>query len=104
GRDGAETRLALASHELVAPVDAFLVRAVRRFEPETAADVRDTWIGEVADELPQSLGGPGGVRVGERDDLGLGRAHGGVLGRDLAAPRVADHPGAGSLCELLRPV
>ena len=53
----------MVQRELVSPVDAFLVRAVRRFKPQTAADVRDTWIGEVADELPQSVGGPGGVRV-----------------------------------------
>ena len=95
---------ALARDELVAPVDALPVRAVRRLEPQPAADVRDARIGEVADELAQRVGSPRRVRVGEGDDLRLGRAHRGVLGRDLAAARVPDHPRARRLRELLGPV
>jgi hypothetical protein len=104
GRDRAEPRLSLARHELVAPVDALLVRAVGRLEPQAAADVRDSRIREVADELPQRIRRPGRVRVGEGDHLRLRRPDRRVLGSDLAAARVPDHPGAGGLRELLGPV
>ena len=101
GRDRAEPRLSVPRHELVAPVDAFLVRAVRGLEPEAPADVRDVRVGEVADELAQRVGRPRRVRVGEGDDVGVGRAHRGVLRRDLAAARVPDHARAGRLRERL---
>ena len=91
----------VARHELVAPVDAFLVRAVRRLEPQAPADVRDRRVGEVADELAQRVGRPRRVRVGECHDVGVGRAHRGVLRRDLAAARVPDHARAGRLGQLL---
>jgi hypothetical protein len=50
-RDGAERRFRLPQAQLVAPVGALPVRAVRGLEPELAADIPDLGIVEVADEL-----------------------------------------------------
>ena len=105
-RDRAEPRLGLALRQLVAPVDALLVRAVGSLEHEPPADVGDVRVGEVGDELPQRVGRPGRVRVGEGEDLAARLAHGPVLGGDLAAARVHDQPHAISeaLDELVRAV
>ena len=73
-------------------------------EVEPSADVRDVRVGEGADELPERVGRPGAVRVGEGDDVALRLADGAVLRGHLAAARIADHAGAGGLGELLRPV
>ena len=82
--DGVEPRLVRAQRELVAPVDAFLVPAVVGLDVESAADIRDVGIGEVAHELAQRIGLPRAVRVGERDDVAVGLANGAVLRRNLA--------------------
>ena len=104
--DRAEPRLGLALRQLVAPVEALAVRAVGRLEHEPSADVGDVGVGEVGDELPERIGRPGRVRVGEGDDLAAGLAHGPVLGGDLAAARVDDQPHAvaEALDELVRAV
>ena len=105
-RDRAEPRLGLALRQLVAPVDALAVGAVGRLEHEPPAHVRDLRVGEVGDELPQRVGSPRRVRVGEGDDLARRLAHGAVLSRDLAAARVDDqaHAVAEALDELVRAV
>ena len=105
-RDRAEPRLRLALGQLVAPVEALLVRAVGRLEHEPAADVCDVRVGEVRDELPERVGSPGRVRVGEGDDLAARLAHGPVLGGDLAPAGVHDQPHAitEALDELVRAV
>ncbi len=72
--DRVEARLVCAQRELVTPVDALLVRAVAVRDVQSAADVRDVGIGEVADEHAQRRGLPGAVRVGECDDLGVSLA------------------------------
>ena len=97
---------ACALRQLVAPVDAFAVRAVGRLEHEAAADVGDLGVGEVGDELAERVGRPGRVRVGEGEDLAGRLADGPVLGGDLAPARVHDQPDAGAepLDELVRPV
>ena len=79
GRDRPDRGLALALPELVAPVHALLVRAVDRLQPELPAHVADLRVAEAADELPQRVGLPARVRVGERDHLGIGLGHGAVL-------------------------
>ena len=105
-RDRAEPRLRLALHHLVTPVEALAVGAVGRLEHELAADVRDLRVGEVRDELSKRIRRPGCVRVGERDDLARGLAHGSVLRRHLAPARVDDqaHAVAEPLDQLVRPV
>ena len=104
--DRTEPRLGLALRQLVAPVEALLVRAVGGLEHEPPADVGDIRVGEVGDELPKRVGCPGRVRVGEGEDLAAGLAHGPVLGGDLAAARVHDQPHAVSeaLDQLVRAV
>ena len=104
--DRAEPRLRLALHELVAPVEALLVRAVGRLQHEPAADVRDLGIREVGDQVSQRVGRPGRVCVREGDDLAARLAHGPVLGGHLAAARVHDqaHAVAEALHELVRAV
>ena len=102
--DGVDARLVGAQRQLEAPVQALLVAAVAGLEVEPPADVRDVRVGEGADELPQRVGRPRAVRVGEGDDVALRLAHGAVLCGHLAAARIADHARAGGLGELLRPV
>jgi hypothetical protein len=91
-RHGVQARLRLPEPELVPPVGAFAVRAVRALEPQPAADVGDLGIGEVADEPAQRVGRPGAVRVREGDDLAPGLRHGVVLRRHLPAARRTHEP------------
>ena len=93
-RDRAEPRLGAAHAHLVAPVEAFAVRAVGLQDLQLAADVRDVGIGEDADELPQRVGRPRRVRIREGHDLAVGLADGPVLRGHLAAARVRDHDDA----------
>ena len=103
--DRAEGRLRRAHAHLVAPVEPFLVRALRLEDPQLAADVGDVRIGECAHQFAQRVGRPRRVGVRERDDLGVGLAHGAVLCGDLATARVRDHPDARKLQrDLLRTV
>src|SRR5205814_1201322 len=85
-RDRAEPRLALAQPELIAPVDAFLVRPVLALKLHLPADVGDVGVGEAANELAQCVRSPGGVRVAERDDLAFGLADRAVHRRELSGP------------------
>ena len=73
-----------AQPHLVAPVEALLVRAVGGLEPQLPADVADLGVGEVGNELRNASRRPGGIRIGERDDLALGLADGTILCSDLA--------------------
>ena len=88
--DRAEPRLGVAQLHLVAPVGALTVRAGGVLEPQLAADVGDLRVGEVRDELPERVGRPGRVAVGEGDDVGGRLPHGPVLRRDLAAARALE--------------
>jgi hypothetical protein len=92
--DRAELRLGLPQPHLVAPVEALLVRTVGRLEPELPADVGDLGIRKVRHELAQGVRRPGGVRIGERDDVARRLSHGTILGGDLAAALAVDqvHP------------
>src|SRR5215210_2339555 len=64
----------------------------------TAADVRDVEIGEVANELGESVWFPLRVRVRERDDVGVGSTNRQVLRGDLAAARAPQQPHARLAC------
>ena len=101
GRDRAEPRLGLAGHELIAPVDALLVPPAWRLEPRLTAHIRDSPVCEVADKLPERVGSPGRVRVGEGDDFRVRRTHRSVLRCDFPAARIPDHPGTRRPRELL---
>ena len=96
-----EPRFVGSQRELVAPVDALLVAAVLGLEVRPARDVADIRVGEVPDELAERVGRPCRVRVGESHDVGRGLAHRSVLRGHLAAARIADHPGAARLRELV---
>ena len=108
-RDRAEPRLLLPQPELVAPVQPLAVRPGGVLQAQAAADVGDLGVGEAGDELPERVGRPARVRVGEGDDLALGLAHGAILGGDLAAARAVEQPdarlaGGDGLDELVRAV
>ena len=93
--DRAERRLGLAQPHLVAPVQPLPVVALRRLESQLPADVGDIGIGQVRDEPAQRVGRPARIRIGEGDDIALGRANGSILGGHLASPRAVQkaHPG-----------
>ncbi len=94
--------------DLVAPVRALLVRALRRAQLEAPAHVGDAGIRERRDELLERVGSPLAVRVRERDDVDVGeRSHRVVLGVDLAAARRAHELDAAvreAAHDLVRPV
>ena len=89
--DRAEPRLGGAHGQLVAPVDALAVRAVRALEPQPPADVRDLRVGERAHERRSASGAQVAFASEKARISPLGLAHGAVLRGDLAAARVADH-------------
>ena len=89
------TRGLLGSHpDLVPPVEALEVLAVRALEAELAADVPDLGVGEVARELAERVRLPLGVRVRERDHVARRLAHGAMLGGDLPAALALEQPDA----------
>ena len=107
--DRSQPGLLLAEPELVAPVEAFAVRAVSVLEPEPAADVRDLGVGEVGDEPAKRIRRPGRVRVRERDDVAGRLADRPILGCDLPATRAVEQAdarlaGGDRLDELVRPI
>jgi hypothetical protein len=93
-RDRTGGRLAPTQPELVAPVEAFAVRPLGLAEGDSAGDVPDVRVAEVADELPEGIRLPDRTCIGEGDDLRVDGAHRLVLGRDLATARAADEPHA----------
>ena len=91
---GAGDGLLLAQPDLVAPVEALLVRAVGGLQPQLPADVADVGVGEVRDETAERVRRPRRVGVGERDDRSVRVPDAGVLRDDLAAARARQqtHP------------
>ena len=78
-----------AQPELEAPVRALPIRSVRRLVRGSSGDVTDGRVGEAADELPQCVLLPEGVRIREGNDLTARLVDTAVLGCDLPAPRAA---------------
>ena len=89
-RDRVDERLARPQPDLVAPVGALLVGALGRAQLQAAADVGHALVGQRGHELCERIGLPLAVGVRERDHIHVAeRAHGVVLGVDLAAARSA---------------
>ena len=83
-----------AQPQLVPPVEAFPVRALRLAKGDLARHVADLRIGQAPDEHPQRVGLPDGACVGEGDDVGLDGPDRCVLRSHLAAARAAEEPDA----------
>jgi hypothetical protein len=90
-RDRPHPGFRLAHPELVPPVEPLSIGSVRREDAKLAAHVRYGRIRERPDEHAKRIGRPGRIRVGERHDVGIHVADGTILGRHLAAARVADN-------------